>query len=275
MLNLCVNARDAMPQGGQLWLAADNTHLDAAFVGMNPDASEGPYVRLSVRDSGSGIDPGVLDQIFDPFFTTKPVGEGSGLGLSTVLGIVRSHGGFIRVFNPSDAGTCFEVYLPASPEVSYQTAMVARTKPHRGQGQLILIVDDESVIRDATKAALEQNNYQTLAAHDGAEALRCVTQSKEPVRLVITDLMMPVMDGIALAKALRSLKPDLPILAWSGIGSTRSLSERKEELKRLGVTQFLLKPFSAATLLQAIGSALNAPPPAGAMPSEAQAAPAA
>ncbi len=245
LLNLCVNARDAMPRGGQLTIAAENLVLDAAYAATNPEAKAGPYVVLQVGDTGTGIALEILQKIFDPFFTTKDVGKGTGLGLSTVLGIVKSHGGFVQVNSRMGQGTQFKVYLPAvAEEGETQPAAPAADLP-RGEGELVLVVDDEEAIRGMVQLALEANGYRVVTAADGAEALFVWSRSQEPIRAVLTDMLMPVMDGAALIRALCRHSPELRIVAFSG------LPEQEEEALQAGMAEgaFLLKPFSMERLI--------------------------
>jgi PAS domain S-box-containing protein len=258
LLNLAVNARDAMPQGGTLSVNASNTQLDEIYASMNPDAKPGPYVVLQVSDTGVGIPPENLDKIFDPFFTTKELGKGTGLGLSTVLGIAQNHGGFVKISSRIHAGTTFEVYLPAVPDgVAPDPPATPETAP-RGRGELILVVDDEVTIREVTRRILERFGYRAVTAADGAEALAKFVAQKDEMKLVLTDLMMPIMDGIGLSRTLKRLDARIPILVWSGIGSNDSRRDHETELRELGVTEVLPKPFTAEKLLNAIRQRLAA-----------------
>jgi len=255
LLNLCINARDAMPQGGQLVLSGANVQLDEAATRHFAPAKPGPYVMMSVRDSGAGIPPEIITRIFDPFFTTKEIGKGTGLGLATVMGIVRGHHGVITVESEPGRGADFRVYLPAgeAPEIA---APPAHQGPEiRGQGELILLVDDEEVIRRATGQVLESSGFRVVTAANGEEAVRIFTARRAGIRLVVTDVMMPAMDGLTLARALHVLEPTLPIIACSGLDQ----QDRSEEFARYGVVALLGKPLSVATLLEAVRRAL---PPA-------------
>jgi PAS domain S-box-containing protein len=255
LLNLCVNARDAMPDGGRLRLYAANVELDASFASMLPGAAPGPHILIEVGDSGTGIPPEILDRIFDPFFTTKGIGEGTGLGLSTVLGIVKSHGGFIHVNTQSGAGTTFQVYLPASPgDEALQSAPLREPVP-AGCGELVLLVDDEEGVRVAARVTLETGGYRVLVAADGAEALALYAVNAGSVAAVLTDLMMPLMDGVAFIRALRTLDGDLPVIAVTGLGE----KAQRSQLKAMGIKTILQKPFAADTLLRAVHGALHPP----------------
>jgi PAS domain S-box-containing protein len=256
LLNLCVNARDAMPQGGTLTLSAQNVNLDAEFASQFPEAMPGPYVRLEVSDTGFGIPESVLDNIFDPFFTTKGQGQGTGLGLSTVLGIVRSHGGFIKVESRENRGTTFEVYLPAIPGADLTAVAQSSAAPLRqGAGQCILVVDDEEGVRQVAEDILSANGYRVLLASDGYEALELLGEQADRIDLMLTDIMMPNMDGAHLVRSLRDWSSRIKVIVASGLGYPEQVSE----LKAMGIQHFLSKPFSARKLLDVIHEALNSP----------------
>ncbi|MBS0631513.1 MAG: PAS domain S-box protein [Verrucomicrobia bacterium] len=248
MMNLCVNARDAMPSGGQLTIAAKNVELDEHQAYLHPEARPGRYVVLSVQDTGTGMPPEVLKRIFDPFFTTKAVGKGTGLGLSTVLGIAKGHGGFVTVYSELGRGSVFKVYLPAPAEEAVPVADQPAAAPRQGRGELVLVVDDEPQICDATRLTLEGQNYQVLMAHNGEEAVKLFLEHQVHIRLLLTDLMMPVMDGVVLIRALRTIRPNLPVLAMTGLQQ----HEREAELAAIGVTDILLKPCAPQDLLAAV-----------------------
>jgi len=248
LMNLCVNARDAMPDGGILSLDARNVELTAEDVASHPAAKPGPYVALSVTDTGEGIPPEIIDRIFDPFFTTKSPTKGTGLGLSTLLGIVRSHQGFTTVASKVCRGTTFTVYLPAVAADSRFPFQPASGALPRGHGELILVVDDEEPIRSATRLMLEHHGYQVETAADGAEALATFALNREAIKLVVTDVMMPVMGGIPLIRGLRALAPKLKVLATSGLTDQESYAK----LKAVGVDGIIAKPCEPLELLQAI-----------------------
>ncbi len=257
LLNLCVNARDAMPGGGVLSLRMQVVELDA--VGARPitDAVPGRYVTLQVSDTGTGIAPHVLDRIFDPFFTTKGADKGTGLGLSTVLGIVKGHGGFVQVQSQPGEGTAFTVYLPtAATEPGAATAAsgadIANTG--RGNGETILFVDDEAAVREMGRTVLERLNYHALMATDGADGLVRAAEHRGTLRAVITDLHMPHMDGLAFVRALRRMRPDLPVILASG----RVDEIVWTELQALGVAHRLDKPFTQDQLARELQTVLNA-----------------
>ena len=256
LMNLCVNARDAMPDGGTLTLAMKNLTLDEAFAATMPGTKPGFHVCVSVTDTGSGIPPENLDRIFDPFFTTKEIGKGTGLGLATVLGIVRGHGGFVRVNSQVNRGTTFELYLPASSEVK-PAARSERVKlPPRAAGELILVVDDEAGVRGVVRRTLEKHGYQVLAATEGAEALSLFDQHRTDIRAVLTDMMMPGMDGPSLIQTLRQRDPHLPILGMTGVGERADI----KGLEALDLVELLSKPFNSAVLLSLLHQTLAAAP---------------
>jgi PAS domain S-box-containing protein len=253
LLNLCVNARDAMPEGGKLTISATNLVIDAQYAGLNSEARPGPYVSLQVEDTGTGIPPEILEKIFDPFFTTKEVGKGTGLGLSTSLGIVKSHGGFIRVYSELRKGTKFRVYLPAQtgavPEVLDQIVEMPR-----GHGELILVVDDESSVREITRQTLEAFGYRVVLASDGAEAVAIYAARPQEIAVLLTDMMMPGIDGPATIQVLRKMNPKLPIIAASGLSNDGQVAK----VMNLGVKHFLPKPYTAETLLKTLRQVLPA-----------------
>ena len=245
LLNLCVNARDAMPNGGRLTLTAENVAIDAHYAGLTGEAKPGPYVLLQVEDDGAGIAPEVLEKIFDPFFTTKEIGKGTGLGLSTTMAIVKSHGGFIQVSSELGSGTKFKVYLPALEGAPREESGATEVKLPRGDGELILVVDDEFSVRQITKQTLEAFGYRVVLAVDGTEAVAAFAQQGKEIAAVVTDMMMPVMDGPATIQVLRRMDPRLPIIAASGLTSNGQAAE----VAGLGVQHFLPKPYTAEALL--------------------------
>jgi len=258
LLNLCVNARDAMPDGGQLSLKVQNLQFDANDAVIDPEARPGPYVVLSVTDSGTGISNEVLGRIFDPFFTTKAIGQGTGLGLSTVLGIVKSHGGFIKVKSEIGRGSRFEVYLPASPGAEQSDLAPLSECPPRGQGELILVVDDEEYIRETLSQTLVRHGYRVETAENGTEALVKFCHYAKEIRVVLSDIDMPSMDGAKMLQILRGQNPQLKIVVSSGIGGSTMSKARVNELNTLGISTFLAKPYTADKVLMLLHRLLHA-----------------
>ncbi|HYP17937.1 MAG TPA: PAS domain S-box protein [Opitutus sp.] len=252
LVNLCVNARDAMPEGGTLAIRAANLVVTAADLRENREGEPGNFVRLTVADTGSGIPAEIIERIFDPFFTTKDLGKGTGLGLSTVLGIVRSHGGFIRVQSTPGKGSEFQVDLPAATAEAGPTRNGTSAPFPRGDGETVLVVDDEEPVREATRHVLERHGYRVLVAANGKEAVTRFLQERDRVKLVLTDVMMPEMGGVALIRALRLIDARLKIVATSGLEP----DGRSLELASLGVTDVLPKPCGPQVLLEAVRVAL-------------------
>ncbi|ACB76351.1 PAS domain S-box protein [Opitutus terrae] len=255
VLNLCVNARDAMPEGGRLQITAENVEVEEELAQRHAAKGAGRYVRITVRDTGAGISPENLDKIFDPFFTTKPVGQGTGLGLATVLGIVRGHGGFVDVKSQLGRGAAFEVYLPAVAMAVEPLGVEPAAAALHGRGEAVLVIEDEEAIRSMLQRALTQHNYRVLTASDGAEALGVYAQNAGSIDLVITDAMMPVMDGAQTARALRGRDRSLPIIAISGLPAQRA------ELEKIPGPRihFLPKPFATDHALHLVREALDVP----------------
>jgi two-component system, cell cycle sensor histidine kinase and response regulator CckA len=254
LLNLCINARDAMPQGGVLRLLARNQTLTDQTMTTVPEATPGSYVVLEVADNGTGIPPDVLAHIWEPFFTTKAEGKGTGLGLSTVRGIAANHGGFATVETAVGSGTTFRVFLPATTEPAAETRSTGSNDPlhAQGNGELILVVDDEASIRESVSAVLRQHGYRTLVIPDAIHALsQYVTRLRE-ASLVISDLDMPGLNGIAFSQALFHLNPSVRILLTSG-GADESTLHQITIMARVG---FLAKPFTPETLLKKIRESL-------------------
>ncbi len=257
LLNLCVNARDAMASGGNLAIRAENLLIDKNYAAMNLRVQPGPYVAISVEDSGAGMSPDVLDRIFEPFFTTKDVGGGTGLGLSTSLAIIKAHGGDIRVYSEQNIGTTFRIYLPAAVNPEEVGPEQDAPEAPRGAGELILVVDDEPAIREITRQTLEAYGYRAIVASDGAEAIAIYAQRADEIALVITDMMMAIMDGPAAIRVLRRMNPKIRIIAASGISANGGAAR----LSELQVKHFLAKPYTAESLLQTVQRALHDAPP--------------
>ncbi|MGD0744043.1 MAG: PAS domain S-box protein [Verrucomicrobiota bacterium] len=254
LLNLCVNARDAMPNGGKLSIHMENALLDEAFAGLNPEASPGPYVLFKVTDTGTGIPMEIQDKIFDPFFTTKEPGKGTGLGLSTTLGIVKSHGGFINFYSEPGKGSTFKVYLPADPTMAgAEKVVTGEAGLPRGHNELVMVVDDEEPIRDLAQKVLERFGYRALLAADGNEAVNLYQPRRNEIDVVITDMVMPVMDGPATIAALRAVNPEIKIVGSSGL----ALNGYEAEATKAGVRHFIPKPYTAQTMLHTLHEVLN------------------
>ncbi|HXI89508.1 MAG TPA: response regulator, partial [Blastocatellia bacterium] len=239
---------DAMPAGGKLTIKADNVSIDDNYARMNLEAKPGRFVLITIADSGMGISPKIINRIFEPFFTTKELGKGTGLGLSTALGIVKSHGGFINVYSEPARGTQFKIYLPAA-ESPFAVGADASASLPVGRGELILVVDDEIAIREITKGTLEAYGYRALTAADGTEAVALYAQHKDDIKVVLTDLMMPYMDGQVTIRALQKLNPNVRIIASSGLAeNSRSIA---------GAKLFLPKPYTAERLLNALAEVIG------------------
>ncbi len=253
LLNLCVNARDAMPEGGTITLRALPVEIDAAYARSMAEARPGHYVALRVSDTGAGIAPEILDRIFDPFFTTKRPDKGTGLGLSTVLGIVKSHGGFVQVYSQPGQGATFAVYLPVAAGAPGAPQTAAAVAEFRGAGETILFVDDETAVREVGRAVLERLNFTPIVATDGADGLLLAAEHRTRLRAIVTDLHMPHMDGLAFVRALRRKLPDIPVVVASG----RVDDAVADEFRQLGVSVRLDKPFTEAQLAQALKRLLS------------------
>lgn len=251
LLNIFVNARDAMPFGGKIHARAENTFIDEAYARGNLDAHPGRYICITVTDSGAGIPHHILDKIFEPFFTTKEVGKGTGLGLSTVLAIVKSHNGFIEVTSEVGKGTMFRVFLPALENDPALLQPDPAINLPLGHGELILVVDDEESIREITRQTLVAHGYTALTASDGTEAIALFAQKRDQIKAVITDMMMPIMDGTTTIRALQKIDPDVVIIASSGVVPNEELMRSTGMVRR-----FLAKPYTTEKLLKALSELL-------------------
>ncbi len=252
-MNLCVNARDAMPDGGRLSITTENLTIDENYARMNLDAQVGAYVVVTIADTGMGIAPDILDHIFDPFFTTKAIGKGTGLGLATVMGIVKSHGGFINVYSEVNKSTRFKIYLPATE--TGETMTPNSIEFLGGAGELILIVDDEIPIQEVAKATLEAHGYRAITACDGIEAIALYAQQKEAISVVLLDLMMPSLDSITIIRTLHKLNSQVQIIAMSGLATNEAVTKTMNEQ----VQAFLAKPFAAPELLNLLARLCGRP----------------
>ncbi len=253
LMNVCINARDAMHSGGTMTIKATNVSIDENYARMNIDATPGNFVLLTVVDTGTGMPPEVVKRIFDPFFTTKEIGEGTGLGLAMTLTIVKSHGGFINVYSEPKKGTRFSIYLPSAETQRETEEPLAKDALPRGNGELILIVDDEVHIRSVAEATLAKFGYRTATAVDGTDALAIYSQQRQHITAVLTDISMPYLDGEALIRALKKMNPEIKVIAMSGLASAGHTSE----LQNLKVSAFLTKPFTAKVLLTTLSEILG------------------
>lgn len=253
LMNLSVNSRDAMPNGGTLSLSMENIIIDSNYAHLRGEAKPGPYVVFTVSDTGSGISHEIKEKIFDPFFTTKEPGKGTGLGLSTVIGIVRSHKGFINLYTELDKGTVFKVYIPAVETETIKAMEDVKVVYPQGNGELILIIDDEASVREILKAMLENYGYQVITANDGVDGLAQFAQNSSKVTAVITDLMMPHLDGSLTIQGLLKMNPKLVIIATSGL-----ITEHNEVGRIEGIVDaFIQKPYTTEKLLKTLHNALQ------------------
>jgi PAS domain S-box-containing protein len=251
LMNLCVNARDAMPAGGALRVEAANLALDEVYTGMLGALSAGPHVVITVADRGTGMSRDTQERIFEPFFTTKDLGHGTGLGLSTVLTIVKSHGGAIDVHSELGAGTTFKIYLPAVMDAAAGASADTVPLPH-GAGEFILVVDDEEHVRTLTRKTLERHGYKAIDARHGAEAVALYAQHRD-IAVVLTDMVMPVMDGLVTIAALKAIQPDVRIVASSG----HSTKDARDRAIDAGVAAFIDKPYTVEALVRTIHRVLH------------------
>ena len=259
LLNLCVNARDAMPEGGKLSIHLKNVVLDEIYASRNPEAKPGPHIVIAVHDTGTGIPKEIQDKIFDPFFTTKAPGKGTGLGLSTCYSIVKNHGGFLNCHSEVGHGSTFKVYLPANTSPAMAASLAkARVELPRGHGELVLVVDDEEAILKGVGKTLEFFGYRVLTASNGAEAVAIYRQHQPDIAVVLTDMAMPVMDGPEAIIAMQAINPEIRIMGMSGLDSQISQSMSKGTSRSLD--HFLQKPFTAEILTQALHQVLHPKP---------------
>jgi CheY-like chemotaxis protein len=253
LMNIAINARDAMPEGGTLTIEAANVVLAEKYARMNVEASPGRYVLVNISDTGTGMSKRVLERIFDPFFTTKEIGKGTGLGLSTALTIVNSIGGFLNAYSEPGKGSKFSIYFPAAETEQSTEAGDESSSLPRGNGETLLIIDDEVNIREVMKATLETFGYRVITAADGKEGLAQYVQRGPEIALVISDMAMPAMDGAAMIRALRKLDPEVRVIGMSGLLNT----DQSAELQSLNVNAFLSKPFTSESLLTTIARSVK------------------
>jgi len=252
IMNLCFNARDAMPKGGHLLIETLNVELDSHYCDRRTDAQPGRYIQLSVSDTGTGMDPATIEKIFEPFFTTKEIGKGTGLGLATVLGIVKQHGGFVDVYSELGKGTAFRVYLPASEGAAEPLHHVDEA-PVRGGAETILVAEDHEGMREMARQILETLGYHLLLARDGEEAIRQFVTYRNEISLVLLDVIMPMLDGIDVYEQICKSKADVPVIFTSGYSNHGPVLE---SLATRGAT-VLQKPYSAKVLARRIRDLLD------------------
>jgi two-component system cell cycle sensor histidine kinase/response regulator CckA len=253
IMNLAVNARDAMPNGGRLLVETSNAELDSTYSAMHPVVRQGRYVLLAVSDGGSGMDAETQAHIFEPFFTTKPQGKGTGLGLSTVYGVVKQSGGFIWVYSEVGRGTCFKIYLPRVDQPVERVGAAAFASDVPKGTETILLAEDEQDVREVAREFLESGGYTVIEAHDGAEALKKVEKHQGAIDLLITDMVMPGMTGQDLTARLLQARPGIHVLYMSGYSERAAAdSTRGDSSVRL-----LAKPFSRWALLRAVHEILK------------------
>lgn len=245
LMNLSVNARDAMPHGGTLKIVSETVTLNAEDTSLPDGIVPGPFVRISVSDTGTGMSKEILDRIFEPFFTTKEVGKGTGLGLSTAIGIVKSHGGFLRVESQPGRGSTFFIHLPAGEANQVEVRGGSKMDRPRGQGEWILLADDDPEIREVFSTILVEYGYQVVTSADGADAIGRFVERRGEIRAVLLDAVMPIMDGMATLRAMQVLAPGLRPVVMCGLEER----DRFEELHSQQKVEFLTKPFDVETLL--------------------------
>ena len=256
ILNLAVNGRDAMPDGGTLTIETAAIELEVALDSEHGRVEPGRYVRLAVTDDGAGMDAETQARVFEPFFTTKELGKGTGLGLSTVYGILEQSGGHVRIHTSPGNGTCFEIYLPECTRADAADAAPAGVCPVGGS-ETILLVEDETSVRDLTRRMLEESGYRVLSAASGRDALRLCTTNPEHIDLLVTDVVMPRMRGVEVARRVARIRPSLRVLFMSGY------TDNSIHADVAGSISFLQKPFTLVELLGAVRSALSSEAPRG------------
>ncbi len=256
LMNLSINARDAMPNGGTLAIDLQNIVLNEQEAGLHFRAVPGPYVILSVKDAGTGISPEIINQIFDPFFTTKEPGKGTGLGLSSVLSIVKSHGGFIDVHSELGKGTEFKVFLPAKEEKVKEHVAKSSNLP-MGHGETVLVVDDEKSLQDLVRATLENRKFKVMTAFDGHEAISIYEKNKNKIDVVLLDMLMPNMNGLTTIPALRRINPNIKIIGMSGSLLENLPSDLSTLVQEL---PFLQKPFDSEDMVMLVNNEIYGVP---------------
>jgi PAS domain S-box-containing protein len=250
LMNLCINARDAMARGGTLAISAENIEIDSVYASIRGRMQTGRYVLIKVSDTGSGISAENMGKIFEPFFTTKEPGKGTGLGLANVAAIIDRHGGFIDVHSKVEGGTEFKIYLPAADEESIQLQEPEQLHLPVGRGEMILVADDEATILEIMRKTLEAYGYRVLTASDGVEAISVYVQNRDEIELILLDMIMPSMDGPAAIRTLKRIDPNVKIVICT------AYSESLENVESNQVEAFLSKPFTAQKLLSLLADVL-------------------
>jgi PAS domain S-box-containing protein len=253
LVNLAVNARDAMPDGGRLVIEVDKAMLDDEYTELHPDAEPGTYVRLKVSDTGSGMDKETAQRAFEPFFTTKGKGEGTGLGLATVYGIVTGAGGRIDIYSEVGMGTTIKIHFPASSAAPSESRARSRSRP-LGRGEVILVVEDEPDVRRMAERILTKGGYSVIGASGGEEAVEICQRADEPIHLLLTDVIMPGMLGTEVVERVNEIRPELGVVFMSGY-SHEVLAPGA--LAAQGANAFIEKPFNAVELLQTVHDLLD------------------
>jgi CheY-like chemotaxis protein len=253
IINLAVNAKDAMPKGGRLTIETANTELDDSYARAHVAVTPGPYVMIAVSDTGTGMPPEVRDRVFEPFFTTKGKGKGTGLGLSTVYGIVKQSGGNIWIYSESGKGTTLKIYLPRVDEPAEEVKTQAVGEEFPLGSETILIVEDDKEVRNLAVRILKRQGYTVLDGSYGAEAFNACRQHKGPIHLLVTDVVMPGMDGRALSESLSKLHPEMKVLYMSGYTD--------DAIIRHGVMEkgmnYIQKPFTVNGLTNKVREVLD------------------
>jgi CheY-like chemotaxis protein len=252
IMNLAVNARDAMPEGGRLLIETANVYLDKEYRGSRLGVEPGSYVMLLVSDTGSGMDKDTQEKIFDPFFTTKEIGKGTGLGLSIVFGIVKSHGGFVTCYSEPGKGTTFKIYFPSIKQ-DQENDKEVQSEPLVGGTETILLVDDEVAVRNLGESMLRRFGYHVLTASSARDALAIFQDHKEEISLVILDLIMPEMGGRECLKEILKIDPAAEVLVASGYGADGQIEDAVAE----GAKTSIRKPYEARQLLETVRKVID------------------
>jgi CheY-like chemotaxis protein len=256
ILNLAINARDAMPGGGRLTIATGNVSLEESYCRRHMEVQPGPYVLVEVSDNGCGMDPETKSHIFEPFFTTKEMGKGTGLGLSTVYGIIKQSGGHITVHSKQGRGATFKIYLPRIDDTTEPDSLASQSLEDYGGQETILLVEDEDGVRQLLSSVLQRQGFRVLEARHGVDALDLSAQHQGPIHLVLTDVVMPEMGGLELARRLKPLYPQAKFLYLSGYAENAPLQQHLEGQE----IYFMQKPFETIGLLQRVRQLLDEAP---------------